>query len=800
MKLRRNLFILLFLCTLFSLFSTISVYAADTVWVPTLSADKLDADPKNWAFYTSETCDSVSSITVKNLGDKLAEYHMKWFRDVGESIFVDTTIPTFNVKYYLEKTSDSSQKKETEKTFNFLEVDAAGLFTYSETDYKVTGMDITLELKESETVTKTYIFKARPGSGNTKDNGKKMFNCLIDSSLRGTLAGSIEYGYNIGIPYSLTQRPISDLMELQGNGYEFKSVSSIAYTFGYFYHPFFGNMYLNKETYLPTKNLASKQSAETGETLDKEDLWLKLIKDKKSSIFKNNNVEISTEFINFVNNLSADNVNEQGYKLTEVKIENGATRFNGVASSKEPKNVLSYNVPMAVPYIFGVTNETNARLATNNLRQIQDYIYCLYNDCIYDKDMNRVASMEFEVGVPREKIYLFFQYVVSDDTTAGSDPDTVKATTSKTGVALISVFDECVADYRENLPDKNANVPEYMQNIYLTGRKVGFDNGYSDSIDIRQKNVELLYVSGESGKKPYYPLNIMFPTDVDYRMASDFLGAISAEVAESYKDLTDELRSVLKYPIEVEFFEDLWDKKNHGEIPITNKAVKLYIDFGEVVNQSKVVKVKQDDGSGNIVEVEKMEKGASKYAFYCIRNNAYLGDSDLLDWLKTDKAKSITYVDAQKLIDLIEGNFQGKLTKLTYSDWKNMQDIKDELTYKKDTWLIRVLNVLSMIMGTILIIFAVLFMMAYWVDIFNTFSDVSILHFISFGNLYPVADKITESYLKNNMANTKFVTFKDVVILAIIMIACGILFLNTFTLINFIVHVFNYLMFLFGGV
>ena len=129
-----------------------------------------------------------------------------------------------------------------------------------------------------------------------------------------------------------------------------------------------------------------------------------------------------------------------------------------------------------------------------------------------------------------------------------------------------------------------------------------------------------------------------------------------------------------------------------------------------------------------------------------------------------------------------------------------MQDIKDELNYKKDTWLIRVMNVLSMIMGTILIIFAVLFMMAYWVDIFNTFSDISILHFISFGNLYPVADKMTESYLKNSMTNTKFVTFKDVVILAIIMIACGILFLNTFTLINFIVHVFNYLMFLFGGV
>ena len=319
-------------------------------------------------------------------------------------------------------------------------------------------------------------------------------------------------------------------------------------------------------------------------------------------------------------------------------------------------------------------------------------------------------------------------------------------------------------------------------------------------MDIREKNVNLLYASGESGKKSYMPLNILFPTDVDYKNSKALLGALSAKVAASYPELTSELRSVLAYPKGTEFFEELWKKENHGEIPITSNAVVLYIDFGEIVNQSKVIKVMEDDGSGTPKEVEKIEKGASKYAFYCIRNNAYLGDSDLLDWLKTDKAKSLTYVDAQKLIDLIEGNFTGSLTRLTYSDWKKMQDIKDELQYKKDTWLVRFMNVLSMIMGIILIIFAILFMIAYWIDIFNTFTDVSILHFISFGNLYPVADKMTETYLKNNMGNTKFVTFKDVVILGLIMIACGILFLNTFALINFIVHVFNYFMYLFGGV
>lgn len=797
MKLKTNLIIILFLCTLFSFF-TIDVYADDVnIWVPKLESSDLAADVKDWPFYNDDDSTSISSVTVKNLGSKLSEYYLKWFRELGDGSWVNTELPTLEVEYTLKaKDSSTSPQDKTQKgTYTLLEVDVGGLFSSPDSDYKITKMVLTMSLEE-ESSSKVYKINVNPSKGKSVENGKKMISRLAYHALEGIAAGSIEYGYNIGIPYSLTQRPLTDLMELKGNGYEFKSVSTIAYTFGYYYHPLLGNMYLNKELYLPTKNLATKKSSEST-TVTKEDLWMELLESKKSSIFSNGNIVIPDNFINFENNLSDENVNEEGYKLTDIKIENGATRYSDVPGSKGPKNVLSYNVPMAVPYIFSVSNETSARLGTNSLRQIENFIYCLYNDCIYDNEMNRVASMEFEVGVPREKIYLFFQYVSSDDTSSDDD-DAGEAATSKTGVALVSVFDECVVDYRENM--EGANEAQYKKHLYLTGRKVGFDNGYSDALNIKEKNANLLYATGESGKKGYYPLNILFPTDVDYKNSKALLGALSAKVAASYPELTAELRSVLEYPKGTAFFEELWKKENHGEIPITSNAVVLYIDFGEIVNQSKVIKVMEDDGAGGKKEVEKVEAGASKYAFYCIRNNAYLGDSDLLDWLDTDKAKSLTYVDAQKLKDYITGNFSGNLTRLTYGDWLKMQDIKDELNYKKDTWLIRFMNVLSMIMGTILIVFAILFLMAYWVDIFNTFSDVSILHFISFGNLYPVADKMTEAYLKNSMGNTKFVTFKDVLILAIIMIACGILFLNTFTLINFIVHVFNYLMYLFGGV
>ena len=380
MKLKTSLIILLFLCTLFS-FSTINVYAADdiTIWVPKLEADELGADVKDWPFYNNDTSTSISSVTVKNLGSKLSEYYLKWFRELGEGKWVNTELPTLDVEYTLKAkdSSTSPQDKTAKRTYTLLEVDVGTLFNSPESDYKITKMVITMDLAE-ETASKVYKIHVKPGNGKSTENGKKMIKQLAYHALEGVAAGSIEYGYNIGIPYSLTQRPLTDLMELEGNGYEFKSVSTIAYTFGYFYHPLLGNMYLNKEMYLPTKNLATQKS-EGGETVTKEDLWMEALESKKSSIFSRGNIVIPDNFKNFENNLSDENVNEDGYKLTDIKIENGATRYSNVPGSKGPKNVLSYNVPMAVPYIFSVTNESSARLGTNSLRQIENYIYCLYN-------------------------------------------------------------------------------------------------------------------------------------------------------------------------------------------------------------------------------------------------------------------------------------------------------------------------------------------------------------------------------------------------------------------------------------
>ena len=129
-----------------------------------------------------------------------------------------------------------------------------------------------------------------------------------------------------------------------------------------------------------------------------------------------------------------------------------------------------------------------------------------------------------------------------------------------------------------------------------------------------------------------------------------------------------------------------------------------------------------------------------------------------------------------------------------------MQDIKEEIEGRKNSVLVRVFNITSIVMGVFLMVFAVLICLAYWIDIFNTFSDLSILHYISFGRLYSVEDKELIPYTSvSGGENIKYVTFKDVLIIAAIMVAIGFLFLNVSKLVYIIVYIYNYIMQVLGG-
>ena len=90
-------------------------------------------------------------------------------------------------------------------------------------------------------------------------------------------------------------------------------------------------------------------------------------------------------------------------------------------------------------------------------------------------------------------------------------------------------------------------------------------------------------------------------------------------------------------------------------------------------------------------------------------------------------------------------------------------------------------------------------MLFYWFDQFNAFTSFSLVQFVSMGNLYPVWDKDIVPYVPMNSDKVKFVTFKDILIIAFILVVMGILFVNVGTIVEFIINVYNYIMFIFGG-
>lgn len=584
--------------------------------------------------------------------------------------------------------------------------------------------------------------------------GTKIFMEDISKAVKlGLVGGSVGSGFNVGVVYSMTQKSLQDLMETKGEGYDFKNLNGIKATFQYYMSPLLGKI----------------EVTETQGAPKTDEEWLQRMEGK--TFIQGNEVIIDSSFENFQSGLSEDIINEKGLKITNsIKIPNGVSRVEGVSLGQIPKSVISYTMDIAYPYIF-VKSGNYYRLDTNNLRIEPTYKYNIFNDRVYDENFKEITN-RFDLGIERSQIFLYYY----------------RKNNSMIGTVLIAQFDECVID---------TSVDDHT--LYATGRKIGVNNGYSDLLRLDSANSNLMFNTGESGKEGYLPKNVAFlckPDEISQ------LG-INATMTPAYRAQHPDEYKYLPTLSNDEIIDELKNIEQHNSIEILPDYFKFYVMLyplktlnGVTITEENTPTVNPSTGEEQTSpDTEKEEH----YAFIILRNNRYINDASLLSWLRTDSARSITYVDADTLLAKITGDFTKDLSKLTYEDWLKMQKIKSELDYNKDMWLIRVFNVLSIVLGTFLIIFAILFCLTYWIDVFNTFTDFSILQFISFGNLYPIADESTVPYLMESKGNTKYVSFKDILIIAAIMCALGLLFLNVTTVVSLIVYLYNYILMVFGG-
>jgi len=593
---------------------------------------------------------------------------------------------------------------------------------------------------------------------------KKFLNSISNGVRLGLIAGSVSEGFNVGSVYSSTQKSLYDVMEKQPNGcYDFKNLAAMKTTFDYYMSPLFGKIELTVDSKVPQTN----------------EEWVALANSKSFIDSSGTSVVIDNSFNEFRQGLSEEEINEKGLKITgNVLFKNGVSRFKDVAMSKTPKSVISYTMKIAYPYLFQKRGSSYA-LNTSNLRVEPNYYYCVYNDIIYDSGFEKICNRG-DINIERTKLYLYNQKIKIEGSEAPAN----------VGVILIGEFEEVVIDTTE----EGANARKYA-----TGRKIGFSNGYSDLLILDKPNVNLMYCTSEGGKQGYLPKNVAFLPSKDEIGLIDHNRTLVAEAVLQGKEGAE-----VKYLPFIEndkIYTEVADLENHLYFDYLPDSFKVYILFDYIINvnnnQTSQVSTQTNpngEEEQKVTEISNFKANGEYRGFLILRNNRYINDASLISWLKTNTAQSITYVDASGLLAKITGDFTKTIKPLTYDDWKAMQSIKSELQHKKDMWLVRLLNVMSIVMGIFLIVFAVLICLAYWVDIFNTLMDFSILQFISFGNLYPVENKELIPRVSEDKASTKYVTFKDVLILAFICCTMGIVFMNVTDVITLISYIYSYIM------
>lgn len=172
---------------------------------------------------------------------------------------------------------------------------------------------------------------------------------------------------------------------------------------------------------------------------------------------------------------------------------------------------------------------------------------------------------------------------------------------------------------------------------------------------------------------------------------------------------------------------------------------------------------------------------------FIYRNNYYVNSKSLVDWLETEEAQAMTEVDAEKLLELIQGGMESTKKNLTYAEWVRMQEIRNELDVSLQSKVTSAMHVFMMLFGMFIIFYVVFMMLAYLIDIFNVFMETSLLMLMSMNRLYPVPPSEKEYISSMPSENgAKYVTFWYMFVIMSIGILIGCLFIYGDWVINMV--------------
>nr|WP_308545722.1 hypothetical protein [uncultured Lachnoclostridium sp.] len=765
-SLRKIMLMIVMIIGLSTLYNSSNIYAASSV---TPSDIESNSSLPNERYYIT----SATTYVYKNSQGRCAEelkledfirevkkYYLKQFIEMGSDAnrFVEKTDIFKNIDY----TGTTKSPMKTQNVTNIFKGAGSPSGTFdikvNSKTYKFYIPCYTYESYVNEAgvavTTPVYLPKTNHTSsimqkeGLIAESSNIGIKSIIDGVKIGLIAGNIQKGFNIGSVYSTNQKSLNDVMTpINGSSLNTsggnstatttpvpESSTSLENTVGTFFKFKMGKTLKATMDYFMCPLFGRINL----EDLPKTDADWEAKITELDALITDDTIRINAAYLSIINETSPEleGIKDSG----NLNFTNGVKAYNtdGVKTT-EPLQKVNYHMRIAVPYYFQEKLGSKYSLKSDELYVLPDYRMSVYNDTIYKTEADGTTTIVCtNADLELDRNYLaFFNKKVNGE---------------PVGVVVVLRYNECVVDTADTTSKK----------LYLTGRKITFTGNYSSSLDISMLNKDAMYYStNTSGKQAVLPKNFAFSTDV---------GGSAGSKSEIYKN-----------------------EGNHKDLNTSDLAV--YIDFVTITSSNAVASStpSEDDTESNI------ENTDTEYScFVIIRNNYYIGnDGQLLNWLASDEAKAMNFVEEETLRKKIRGEFS--FDSLAYEEWRKMQAIEAELGHDKDGVIFHIIRTVSIVFGAVLIILAITIAFLYWFDIFNTFTDFSLLYFISRGNIYPVADKDSIRYVSEYEGKTKFVTFKNVLFISALCCLAGLLFLNVEMLLEFFFWLYTYFMTKLGG-
>lgn len=180
--------------------------------------------------------------------------------------------------------------------------------------------------------------------------------------------------------------------------------------------------------------------------------------------------------------------------------------------------------------------------------------------------------------------------------------------------------------------------------------------------------------------------------------------------------------------------------------------------------------------------------------------------SGLLNWLQTDYASeymskyaTTTSVTASELYNKLTS----KDISFSNSGNKNLisryMEIEQELKAKTETGVLHVIFTSVSFIGILILVYAILLVIAYFLDIFNVFSDISILYLITFGGCRAVSNlKDIERFGLSGNKKYKYLSLRGIIVRWCICTLLGIALISSSQIYSWIMMLYYNLSGFFG--